>query len=405
MGIIERLIGGRALTPATADPGPATIARRGPVFAGTSIDPGTLYGVASLDEALAEAPQRRVSRSTAISVPAIKRARDIVCAGLGSLPLRLYDPAGAVVPWALLDQPETSVASVITWTNVADDMFFDGAAWLAVRAYGVHGRPAEVLRLDPDSVSVPQHTITVQTHTGSGTAQVYAPDPLLIRIDSPIDPIRVAGARAIRTLYRLERAALDASDGVPPQDWFTPTSDGDNPFAGEDEDEEARLIQEFLDDWTKARGVRRTGWVPTGVDYHSNQINPRDLQLVEGREMAITEIARLTGVDPEDLAVHTTSRDYFNGQDRRRDRLDFTLGPFARALEGRLSMDDVTPPGYTVRVDPQGFLATDDKTAAETDEILLRADIETLPEIRARRGLAARDVAPTPATDRPKEIA
>jgi hypothetical protein len=39
-------------------------------------------------------------------------------------------------------------------------------------------------------------------------------------------------------------------------------------------------------------------------------MSAEELQLADARNLAITEIARLCGVDPEDLEISTTSRTY-----------------------------------------------------------------------------------------------
>lgn len=355
------------------------------------IDPGTLYGVATIDEALIWMQgQRRISRREAIAVPAVKRARDLIAGGIGQLPLRLYDSANRVTEWSLLSQPEAGIPSTVTWTNTADDLLFSARSWLKVTHVGWHGKPAEVVKLDVDSVTAHPETRTYKTPGGSGSAALFPENSHLIRIDSPNDGLLTAGSRAIRALGRLEVAALNAADGIPPMDYFSP-AEGADPL--EDED-----VTDLLNEWIAARKERRTAYVPAALKYNSNSLNPKELQLNEARELAVTEIARLSGVDSEELGVSTTSRTYANQQDRRKWFLDFTLGPYMRAIESRLSMDDVTPHGYTVRFDTSDFLRADDKTTAETDKILAEAKILTVDEIRARRGLEPLPApAPTPA--------
>jgi HK97 family phage portal protein len=344
----------------------------------TSIDPGTLYGVQSLDEAMLWSQgYSRITRREAISVPAIKRARDRIAGGVGQLPLRMYDGQNVAVPWSLLDSTESGRGRSVTWTAIVDDLLFYGVSWLRVTHVGWHGKPAEVARLDPSTVTVQPDLRVYYSRTGNGTALEWVPDEQLIRIESPNDPLLVAGARAIRSLTRLESAALTHAEGVPPMDYFTPqdSADPDN-------------INDFLSGWQDIRRSRSTGYVPVGLDYHTNAgFNPEQLQMAQAREFAITEIARLTGIDTEELGVSTTSRTYFNAQDRRRQFVDFTLGPFMRAIEDRLSLDDVTPRGFRVRFDLADFLQPDDKTAAEIDQILLAAKVLTPNEVRERRGL------------------
>lgn len=386
MGFIRSLVRGEALTPSPAAP-PA------PRFA-TSLDSGTLYGVQSLDEAIrilgAGGP---VSRREAIAVPAVKRGRDIVAGGLGQLPLGMHDPAGKPTEWSLFTQPEADKAPPITWTGVVDDLIFFGRAWLRVTHFGWHGKPAEVVRLDPASVTVQPGMRVHKVRTGSGTSVEWVPDEHLIRIDSPNDPLLQAGARAIRVLSRLEVAALNSADGLPPVDYFRPADANVDPFTDDPADDPEGLTSEekaveFLDQWAAARRARATALMPTTLEYEVNGFSPKDLQLVEAREMAITEVARCIGVDSEDLGISTTSRSYFNAQDRRRHRLDFTLGPYRRAIEARLSMPDVTPRGFTVRFDGSEFARADDKETAETDKVLIDSGVMTRDEIRARRGLS-----------------
>lgn len=357
---------------------PATKNVLSPQF-GTVVDPGVLYGVQSLDDAMTlYAGHGRVSRREAISVPAVKAARDLIAGGLGQLPLQMLNADNQPIEWTLLSQPEESRASNKTWTSVVDDLLFYGHAWLRITHMGWHGKPAQVVRLDPASVTVqPDHRV-YQTRTGGGTALEWLPDNQLIHIESPNDPILEAGARAIRALGRLEIAALNAAEGVPPVDFFTPAPDADP-----DPDD----VADFLTQWQTARQTRTTGYVGSALEYHVNGWNPEQLQLQSAREMAIGEIARLTGVDAEALGLSVTSRDYYNAQDRDRVFVRSVLGPFIRAIESRLSMDDVTPHGYRVRFDVSEFVKADDKTTAETDAILIGSGVQGVNEIRARRGL------------------
>lgn len=366
----------------------------GPQFiAPGDIDPGVLYGVQSIDDAMLwQQGAYRVTRREAMSVPAVKRARDLIAGTLGSLPLGLYDANNRPVAWPLLSQPEDRVASTVTWTNVVDDLLFHGHSYLRVTHTGWHGRPVQVVRLEPEFVSIRPDHRTYYTRTGSGTSLEWLPDDQVIRIDSPNDPLLVVGARAIRNLGLLEVAALNAATGVPPSDYFTP-SDGVDP--GDEEEIEALLTA-----WQAARSKRRTAYIPASLQYHINGYSPEEIQMSEVRQQAVLEIARLTGIDAEDLSVSTTSRTYANSQDRRRALTDLTLGSYLKAIEGALSMDHVTPRGYKVQFDTSQFIKADDLTTAQSDAVLIQAGILTVNEVRERRGLNAlktTEPPPTPA--------
>lgn len=397
MGVIRSLFTGKP------DPVVATAIERStsqaPVFT-TIVDSGTLYGVQTLDEAMRWTQgHTRITRREAISVPAVKAARDKIAGGLGQLPLRVLDAqnrdGSATFSPSIFPQAEEGIASTVTWTNVVDDLLFSKYAYLLVTNTSWHYKPSVVVRLDPETVTYRPDLRVFQSTTGNGSAQQWPADSQIIRIESPNDPLLVAGARAIRMLGRLEAAALNSAEGVPPNDFFTP-AEGVDPFDPTDPDDRAALVQ-MLDDWQSARLSRSTGYVPAALKYNTNAWSPEQLQLVEARAMAIGEIARLTGLDADELGLAVSTRTYANMQDRRRQFLDFTLGPYMRAIETRLSMDDVTPRGYKVRFDTDDFTKADDKTTAETDEVLIRSGVLTVNEVRARRGLEALAEPPAPA--------
>lgn len=337
------------------------------------VDSGVLYGTPTLDDYIRQTG--RITRAEAMRVPAVKRARDLICGEIGQFPLKMYGPDGKPIAWSLLEQPEAGVAPSVTITRTVEDLLLHERAWWRTVHVGWHGRPADVQRLDAPTVTI-QPTI-VQTPHGSST--VWPDVPGLIRLDSPSDGL-LTSSPAIRACIALDRATLNAVNGVPPMDYFTP-AEGVDPF--EDDDAAA----DYLDTWTEARRTRTTAYVPYGLKYNEAGWDPTKLQLVEAREFAITEVARLTGIDAEELSVSTTSRTYANMQDRRRHRLESVLGPFMTAIEGRLSLDDVTPHGFRVAFDTSSYLRLDDLSAAQSDAVLITARVLTPDEARAKRSL------------------
>lgn len=353
------------------------------------VDSGVLYGVPSLNDYIYG--RGKISRQEALSVPAIKRARDLICGGIGQFPLMLLDPNGKPQDWSLLSQPESGVARSVTMTRTVEDMLLYERAWWKTTHVGWHGKPAEVRRLEAESV----HVVPNYVSYPEGQALVWPEVPQLIRLDSPNGGL-LSASTAIRAYIGLSLIAMQAVDGAPPIDWFTA---GD-----EDEDPDDDEIEETLDDWVAARRARRTAYVPNHLKYNRDGFNPEQLQMSQAREFAITEIARLTGIDAEELSVSTTSRTYFNAQDRRRDRLESVLGPYMTALEGRLSMEDVTPRGYRVVFDTSSYLRLDDQAAAQTDQVLIAAHVITPEEAREKRGLDPGGAPDVPATPTQQEV-
>lgn len=324
-----------------------------------------------------ELTEIRISRKEALSVPAVMRARNLITGTLGTLPLHLHDADHRQVPSSLLDQPETDLARSVTMTMTFEDLLFEGIAWWRVRRFAWNGYPGDVERVHPSRVNVrPDGSVWID---GSRVA-----DTELIRFDSPNPSLLINSSRAIRTCLKLDAAASRYAAEPMPTGIFTPAEGADPATDG--------VIKAMLNDWKAARNSSATAYVPAAVNYQALQWSPADLQLADARNHAVLEIARATGVDPEDLGVSTTSRTYANAETRRLDLLDFTLGAYVSAVQDRLSMGDVTPRGYYARFKFDGFLRSDTLTRYTAYEKGLSVGALTQPEIRVLE-----DRPPTPA--------
>jgi hypothetical protein len=325
-----------------------------------------------------------VSRKQALSVPAVKGGRDFICNSLGGLPLHLLDAEGSRIASSLFEQPEPDVPRSVTMSRTFEDMLFESRAWWRVLDRDWRGYPVSVRRLDARSVSVRRDGKVYVSKGGmhSGTAQEWVADRDLIRFDSPTCGLLSAGARAIRTCLLLDEAARRNADGVPPMEVFT-AIEGADP----DEDE----VEAAMEKYNAAKKKRAATYIG-GVKHNLVGWNPDQLQMADQRQHAVLEIARLLGLDPEDVGVSTTSRTYLNGDTRRQDRITRTLGPYASAVEDRLRMGDVTPRGQIARFDFGAFLRPDDKTRFEAYEIGLRIGATTRERVAQAEGLPVEQV-------------
>ena len=370
MGLLGFLTRNEPLTPATS-PVLAKVVETVKFDATSGVDvPWEIYGGPP------QAPiAPRVSRREAMSVPAVKRGRELICNTLGTLPLRMLDSTGQPSSWTLFDQPEEDVPRSVTLIRTFEDLLFEEVAWWRVTAYNWRGYPARVVRLDPRSVNVMKNSQVFVTKAGhAGNVWEYVPDAELIRFDSPNDGILRAGARAIRAAISLDDAAKRYAEGAPPVDYFTPADNVDPA----DDDE----VADILDNWNASRRKRSTAYVPAALKYNLAGWNPEQLQLADARQHAVLEIARLIGVDPEDLGVSTTSRTYFNAFDRKQARINDTLRGYMVAFEDRLSMRDVTPAGYAANLDLSDLLRSDDQTRMTIATTGLSTELLSRPEAR-----------------------
>lgn len=345
----------------------------GPAFeVGTqSIDPA-FFGIPTYSDPIN--PVGRISRESAIQVPAVKRARDLICGTLGGVPMELIAPGFDLTSSALLEQPERNIPRSVTYTRLFEDLLFEGVAWWKVRENDYRQYPTKVERVAP-------HRVEVRTDGGTfiDGKKVTNPAASLIQFSSPNDPLLVSGARAIRTLLRLEAAAATYAEDPMPQGYFAPADDAD-PL----EDDEIALM---LSAWAAQRRKRATAYVPAAMKYNTVSFSPEQLQMGEARQHAVLEIARLTGISAEDLSVSTTSRTYFNSQDARLQRIADVLGPYSLAVTDRLRMNDITARGYSVRADFSAFLRADDKTRLENYQLAVALGILTVEDVAAREGL------------------
>jgi hypothetical protein len=332
----------------------------------------------------------RVSRTEALSVPAIKRGRDIIC-GLATMPLDTIDASRNVVSIPLFQQIDPNVPNAVIVAQTLEDLLFDGVSWWLITEFDAEGWPIHARHLDVTQVTV------------NSPANGKTPAPLPSGLDpqgeilvdgKPIDPSRIVkfdslntpilrdGGRVIRRALALDRAAEMYANDPRPMDYFTPDADAD---PGTDEE-----IQEALDKWVMWRRRRATGYVPKALKYNEvQQPTPADLQLVGLQERVSIDMANLIGFDPDDFGVPVSSDTYNNAVDRRQDRINNVLSIYATALVGRLSMGDVTRPGHTVRLNYDGYLRADPMTRIQVAEKQLALGLITVDEYREREGLPA----------------
>lgn len=302
-----------------------------------------------------------ISREQALSIMSLKRARNEL-ASIATLPLRLYRGA-EVIPAALFQQFDPDVPNVVHLAMTIEDLMMDAVAWWRITRVDYDGYPIAVRRLDPASVSLQPPGGRDQERLPGGYdprgAAVWVNGERvdarsIIRFDSPNPGVLRVDARTIRRALLLDELAAMYADNPRPLDYFTAKND---PNVDEMDDDE---IEPFLAEWNAYRKRRATGWIPGNVErVDVTTPSPAEIQLVELQRQVTLEIANGAGVDPEDLGVSTTSRTYFNAQDRRTDKVNRTFMPMMRAITDRLSMNDVTRRGYATQFDLTGYLQAD----------------------------------------------
>lgn len=355
---------------------PRTFSSSGPIDA-------LIYGV--WGQNFSDVP---VTRDSALSIGAVERGRDEICA-VATLPLINYRGLD-VVPNTFLDQPDPDVPRVVMLAQTLEDLLCDGISWWMKTSLDYRGFPLSARRVVNVSLTPPaDHRTPAPLPSGTDPrgASVWVdghevPAVMMIRFDSPGRPLLSAGARTIRRALLIDRLAAMYADNPRPLEVFTDTDDQTvAPYSDPE-------VEAFLAQYKRQRKGGGPAWIPKQAQrVDVNAPSPAELQLVELQRQAALELALHMGLDPEDVGVNTTSRTYFNAQDRRTDKINRTLSGYMAAITDRLSMGDVTPRGQAVRWDTSEWLRPDPAAQAAYWNVLYGMGVISVNEIRAAAGL------------------
>jgi HK97 family phage portal protein len=141
--------------------------------------------------------------------------------------------------------------------------------------------------------------------------------------------------------------------------------------------------------WEAARRKRATAYLNSQVDVKQFGWNAAELQLVEARQHAAIEIARLLNLDPVWVGASPagSSLTYQNRQDMNQALLDGTILPLLRVMEQRLSMPDVSGERRQIRFETSAFLRANLAERVAGLTAYVAAGILTVDEARAMEPL------------------
>lgn len=294
-----------------------------PVFAGLDLP--------SLDGA--------VTRDMAMAVPALARARTLICSTIAGVPLVSVDSKGdddGRTP----DYIETTYGDVspyhrMLWT--IDDLFFHGWSLWAVERDN-HGLVIDAARVPFEMWSLDQEgNVLVDGQPAR------ADDVCLIPGIS--EGILTTGRSSIAQAHQLLRAAARAADNPSAQVELHQTNDA--PMTEEEVD---RLIAR----WARARAGENGGvaYTSNGVEVKEHGASSEHL-LIEGRNAAAVDIARHANLPATmvDATLSGSSLSYQNTAARMSELVTFGLSPLMNAVAARLSQNDMTAPNIRLRFD------------------------------------------------------
>lgn len=325
-----------------------------------------------------------VSRQQAMSVPAVARARNLMCGIVGMLPTERYSAMTGrhLSATPMQYQPDPASPRAVTYAWIADSILFYGVAYVQVlETYADDGRPSRFRWVDPNRVT-PQLNADATMVTGyaiDGAAVPTSGPGSIIAIPGIDEGLLTRGARTILTAISLERAAKNAADEPTPQTVLQSTG----------VDLPAAKVTELLAKWKQYRRDKATAYLYSGISMEAVGFDPKSQQLVEARQYTAAEIARMCNLPAWYVNAETASMTYSNVEQERRSLIDLSVLPMLlRPIEDRLSMPDVSPRSVEIRFSLDAFLRG---SAAERLDVTLKmldAGLITLDEAKAREDLS-----------------
>jgi HK97 family phage portal protein len=298
----------------------------------------------------------RVQRNEAMSVPSVARCRNLLSGVVADLPLNLYrkssgEELGNPI-W--VDQPAINQPRSVTMAWTVDSLLMYGVAyWQVTEVYAEDGRPSRFKW-------IPNVKVTFETDLyGMEVTQYYieaVPVPMsglgsLVTFQAFDEGILERGSETIRAAIDLRKAAVVAAS--------TPMPTGVLRNNGADLD--PKEVAGLLAAWKNARTNRATAYLTSTLEYQPTSFSPKDMMYDSAQQFLSTEISRLCNIPAYMVSAEANnSMTYANVLDERKQFYALSVAPFVNAIQDRLSMDDITARGNSVRFDvDSSFLATE----------------------------------------------
>ena len=322
-----------------------------------------------------------VTRAQAMQVPAVARARNIICATIGSLPLEVRrESNNSRVPTPpFIRQPDPRMTGQSVYTFLSEDLLFTGQGYLRILEMGADSRP-----LSAEWISVSRVTRTldalghnVRYYSVDGNRVPENGLGSLIPFTGYDEGLLVRAGTTILTALALEKAVKRFADEPTP-----------NVVLKSNLPMPAERVTALLNSWKEARNTRGTAFVNDTIDFQSIGFNPEQLSLSSARQYMASEIARACNLPEWYLGANAGgSMTYSNTIQERRALVDFSLKPLMTAITSRLSDIDITPRGSYVKFDLAEFYAPSALERADIFTKLIPLGVMTVEEARIEEDL------------------
>lgn len=280
-----------------------------------------------------------VNRDMAMAVPALARARTLICSTIAGVPLVSVDGKGdddgRTPDYIATTTGDVSPYHRMLWT--IDDLFFHGwSLWTVER----NSRGYVI-----DAARVPFELWSMDADGGILVDGEPARADEVCLIPGISEGILTTGRSTIAQAHQLLRAAARAADNPSAQVELHQTNDA--PMTEED-------VERLISRWARARAGENGGvaYTSNGIEVKEHGASSEHL-LVDGRNAAAVDIARHANLPATmvDATLSGSSLSYQNTAARMSELVTFGLSPLMNAVAARLSQNDMTPKKIKLRFD------------------------------------------------------
>jgi HK97 family phage portal protein len=336
------------------------------------------YGFGTVGNAFGFGP---MDRSLAMQVPAVARCRNLIAGVISYLPLELYNKTtgeelGSPV-W--LEQPDIRQPRSVTLSATVDSLIFYGVAyWRVTEVYADDLRPSRFEWIANTRVNAQLNAkgTEVLYYTIDGARVPMSGPGSLVTFQGLIQGVLQTAGRTIQSALDVEKATAVAL--------ATPMATTVLKNTGADLPEDH--VQGLLATWKAARASRSTAYLTSTLSVENIGFSPKEMAYADASQYLATQVARAMNVPAYYISADmNNSMTYQNIIDGRKEFVAYSLQPFICAIEDRLSMDDITARGNTVRFNiEESFLRADTMKRLEAIEKMLALgliDVEQAKEM------------------------
>ena len=285
-----------------------------------------------------------VSREDAMRVPAVVRARAVICGTLSRQPLVAFtgDARASVQP-AWLDNTTTAQAPRTRMLWTLDDLLFYGTS-LWVRSNDDQGVLVDAIRASRDQWRINADNV-VDVRDGDAFRVASASEVILF--EAPQEGLLTLAVEAIKA-SRDMRSAWSKRVEAPIPLVELHNTDPNMPLESDE-------INELVKSWEAARRAGGTAYTPHQIQTNSSHgTTPTDL-FIQGRNAERLDYGNWTNLPASvlDGSLSTASLTYTTQEGNRTELVDISLAYWANPIEARLSLDDVSAPGDRIGFDLQ----------------------------------------------------